>query len=82
VDAGAYDAGWYDPYGYDWWLPATSEWWPDPYEAWRGAAWSEAYGVAAPGGQSMLGEAQEASGSAAAEAGSGVTAYWHGNPGY
>jgi hypothetical protein len=82
VDAGGYDAGWYDPYGYDWGLPVTTEWWPGPYEAWSGAAWSGAYGATTSGGQPVASEAQEARGASAAEAGSGVTAYWHGNPGY
>jgi subtilisin family serine protease len=87
VDAGAYDPGWYDPgwyppYGYAWWPPAAGEWWPDPYEAWTDTGWSAADGVTAPDGPSAAGEARDAGGSAAAEAGSGVTAYWHGNPGY
>jgi hypothetical protein len=82
VDADAYGAGWYDPYGHGWWQSATAAWWPDPYEAWLSAAWSGAYGEAGPGGQPAPAEAQEAGGSAAAKDGDGVTAYWHGNPGY
>jgi subtilisin family serine protease len=77
VDAGGYDAGWYDPYGADWGLAVAAEWWPGPYEA-----WSAAYGTTTPGGLPASAEAQGAGGASAADAGSGVTAYWHGNPGY
>jgi hypothetical protein len=81
VDPGGYGADWY-LYGYDWGLPATGEWWPDPYQAWPGSEWSRTQAATTGGGQAASTQAAEAGGPAADEAGSGVTAYWHGNPGY
>ena len=81
MDPGGYGADWY-LYGYDWGLPATGEWGPDPYQPWPGADWPVTQAAAIAGAQAVSAPAPEAGGTDAAAAGSSVTAYWHGNPGY